>query len=96
MLICSISTLCLQKVRIRKSKRAFERVIDDIEERVLLQEKLDEKKLQYHRKLEQERLDAARQPNAKTNNSPTEETAPLAQSSANEKLQQFNSMFKHS
>lgn len=96
MLICSISTLFSQKVRIRKSKRAFERVIDDIEERVLLQEKLDEKKLQYHRKLEQERLDAARQPNAKTNNSPTEETAPLAQSSANEKLQQFNSMFKKS
>lgn len=59
---------------------------------MLLQEKLDEKKLQYHRKLEQEQLDADRQPSAKVSDSPVEETAPLAQSSANDKLQQFNSM----
>lgn len=84
------------QTRIRKSKRAFERVIDDIEERVLLQEKLDEKKLQYHRKLELERLDATRQPNAKADASTAEESTAAAQSTATDKLQQFNSKFKSS
>lgn len=87
-----IFTICFSiKARIRKSKRAFERVIDDIEERVLLQEKLDEKKLQYHRKLEQERLDAARQPNAKADASTAEDATTAAQSTATDKLQQFSS-----
>lgn len=86
---------CVQ-ARIRKSKRAFERVIDDIEERVLLQEKLDEKKLQYHRKLEQERLDAARQPNAKADASTSEDATTAAQSTATDKLQQFSSKLQSS
>lgn len=63
---------------------------------MLLQEKMDEKKLQYHRKLEQERSDAAREPNAKADASTAEESTAAAQSSATDKLQQFNSKLQYS
>ncbi|XP_030572284.1 arginine/serine-rich protein PNISR isoform X1 [Drosophila novamexicana] len=79
------------KARIRKSKRAFARVIDDIEERVSLQEQLDEQKLQQHRKQELERTEAARHcalTEQRHTDPPAEETATTA--SANDKLQKFN------
>ncbi|KMZ04117.1 arginine/serine-rich protein PNISR isoform X1 [Drosophila simulans] len=43
------------KARIRRSKRSFEKVIDDIEDRVAKQELLDEQTLLRHRKRELER-----------------------------------------
>ncbi|XP_017873661.1 PREDICTED: arginine/serine-rich protein PNISR isoform X2 [Drosophila arizonae] len=82
------------KARIRKSKRAFERVIDDIEERVLLQEQLDERKLQQHRKLELEQAEASRQRD-NSEHRQTEASVDRAghetkNASTNEKMQQFN------
>ncbi|ALC45908.1 CG31211 [Drosophila busckii] len=49
------------KLRIRKSKRAFEKVIDEIEERVSHQAQIDEQNLQQDRKLEMEQ-DYAKKP----------------------------------
>ncbi|XP_017967991.1 arginine/serine-rich protein PNISR isoform X2 [Drosophila navojoa] len=83
------------KARIRKSKRAFERVIDDIEERVLLQEQLDERKLQQHRKLELEQAEAASRQRDNSEDRQTEAASDKAgheakNASTNEKMQQFN------
>uniref|UniRef100_A0A6P4FIT7 Arginine/serine-rich protein PNISR n=1 Tax=Drosophila rhopaloa TaxID=1041015 RepID=A0A6P4FIT7_DRORH len=77
------------KARIRRSKRSFERVIDDIEDRVVKQEQLDEQTLQRHRKRELERSDAGasehRRPLAKP-----EPAGDLASQPTHEKLLQFN------
>ncbi|KAH8307676.1 hypothetical protein KR044_008686 [Drosophila immigrans] len=85
------------RARIRKSKRAFEKVIDDIEERVSLQEQMDEQKLQQHRKLELERTEIGgeQRPPIYRTESPAKElrTTTKTTSASHEKSQHFNSMF---
>ncbi|XP_039491551.2 arginine/serine-rich protein PNISR isoform X1 [Drosophila santomea] len=77
------------KARIRRSKRSFERVIDDIEDRVAKQELLDEQTLLRQRKRELERSVAGagehRRPVANPD-PPSESTSQTTQ----EKLQQSN------
>ncbi|XP_017003436.2 arginine/serine-rich protein PNISR [Drosophila takahashii] len=77
------------KARIRRSKRSFERVIDDIEDRVAKQELRDEQTLQRHRKRELERSEAG----ANEHRRPLVNAEPpgeLASQVTHEKLQQFN------
>ncbi|XP_001359469.4 arginine/serine-rich protein PNISR [Drosophila pseudoobscura] len=78
------------KARIRRSKRAFERVIDDIEDRVAKQEQRDEQTLQRHRKQERERSDADKERRRTHSNpeAPGETTA--KHPTAHDKLLQFN------
>ncbi|XP_037707489.1 arginine/serine-rich protein PNISR [Drosophila subpulchrella] len=77
------------KARIRRSKRSFERVIDDIEDRVAQQELRDEQTLQRHRKRELE----LSEPGASEHRRPLAKPEPpgeLASQPNHEKLQQFN------
>ncbi|XP_022213485.2 arginine/serine-rich protein PNISR [Drosophila obscura] len=78
------------KARIRRSKRAFERVIDDIEDRVAKQEQRDEQTLQRHRKQERERSDADKERRRTHSNPepPGETTA--KHPTHHDKLLQFN------
>lgn len=76
------------QARIRRSKRSFERVIDDIEDRVAKQEHRDEQTLQRHRKRELERSDnAGEQRRPLANPDSLGETASRP---THEKLQQYN------
>ncbi|KAM8704140.1 hypothetical protein ACLKA7_008703 [Drosophila subpalustris] len=81
------------KARIRKSKRSFEKVIDDIEERVSLQEQMDEQKLQHYRKLELEQAKAAneqRRPVSGAESSLDDFATATTSAASHEKSQQFN------
>ncbi|XP_020798697.1 arginine/serine-rich protein PNISR isoform X2 [Drosophila serrata] len=76
------------KARIRRSKRSFERVIDDIEDRVAKQEQRDEQTLQRHRKRELERSDTASEQRRPLPNS--DSLGETASRPTHEKLQQYN------
>ncbi|EDW34425.1 GL22254 [Drosophila persimilis] len=78
------------KARIRRSKRAFERVIDDIEDRVAKQEQRDEQTLQRHRKQERERSDADKERRRIHSNPEASGETTAKHPTAHDKLLQFN------
>ncbi|XP_017076454.2 arginine/serine-rich protein PNISR [Drosophila eugracilis] len=77
------------KARIRRSKRSFEKVIDDIEDRVAKQEQRDELALQRHRKRELERSEAGAVEHGQPPVNP-ELPGELLGQSTHDKPQQFN------